>query len=202
MHPFNPKSRSPRINRRSHFKKETQKVTGMVQPRCRRGCFHHIRKWSSVCSEQRDLIFCSNACVWNHLSGGALCSNPHTPATHIHPLPRPGHLPDRPVRAGPHLPKVSVPLRHFPFGFVDILAVVTGSDSLWHCGNWEIVPKIRWFDLFRASRLYTPIVPDPTYARKLSGCAVRLRVSRSGRTHRSPRTTQELPRVTIKGEQR
>lgn len=60
----------------------------------------------------------------------------------------------------------------------------------------------RWFDLFRGSRRYTPIVPDPTYARTLGGCAVRLRVSRSGRTLRSPRATQELHKTTIKGKQR
>lgn len=42
------------------------------------------------------------------------------------------HLPDRPVRSGSHLLQIPVPLRYFPWGFVDILSVIAWSDASRH----------------------------------------------------------------------
>lgn len=114
------------------------------------------------------------------------------------------HLPHSPVRPGPHLLQIPVPIRYFPCGFVDFLAVIAGSDSLRHAFYYKNnqIRSLREdllcsFCLFRR---YTPIVPDPTYALTLDHCAA-LRVSRSGRTLRSPKATPESCwRPTIKGE--
>lgn len=158
----------------------------------------HVRSGAAT------FVFCSAACgAPSARSRSLFYTHTHTPVIHNHPHPRSCPLPDRPVRAGPHLPKLSVALRHFPFGFVDILAVVTGSDSLGHGRNSEILPgEPMGLICFVPPVATHPLSRIPTNACSLGGCAVRLRVSRSGRTHRSQRATQELHKPAIKGEQR
>lgn len=100
---------------------------------------HHIRKWSSMCSAERGhFSFCLG---WGRSSAASLPPSVPLPS-YLSLLPGSkwnsthSHLPHRPVRSGPHLPQVPVPLRDFPWGFVDVLAIVTRSDPLRHPTQW------------------------------------------------------------------
>lgn len=107
------------------------------------------------------------------------------------------YLPDRPVRSGPHLLQIPVPLRNFPGGFVDILAVVAGSDSLRHLTykkNWKTrrLGKALLWSLFcsvlSAIALHThcPRSHLCAHPRSLRSSVC---VRRSGRSLRSPKAT-------------
>lgn len=159
-----------------------------------------------VFAGERTLFFCSAVAKCGCLCGTScprrfLCyCAPHKPPVRLvlqlYPVLDCAYLPYRPVRPGPHLPQIPVPLRYFPCSFVDFLPVVTRSDSLRHPNrriSRILSGKTLLLRLVRPYRRYTLIVPDPTYAFTLVQCAV-LRVSRS-RAH--PEVTNSHSRALL-----
>lgn len=88
------------------------------------------------------------------------------------------HLPYRPVRSGPHLLQIPVPLRYFPWCFVNFQAVIARPDSRIHLIYYKLDRQYStspFLNLFRLFRRYDLIVPDPTYALTRDHCAAVLR---------------------------